>query len=116
MRTIIAGSRDITDYEFVKSSILEIMEDFTISAVLSGCCRGVDRMGERFAEEHLIPVVKHPARWDLHGKSAGMLRNIYMAQDAEAAICFWDGKSRGTGHMIKTARALGLTLYVVKVP
>ena len=29
-----------------------------------------------------------------------------MGDDADAAICFWDGKSKGTEHMIKTMKNL----------
>ena len=37
---------------------------------------------------------------DVHGKKAGYLRNVDMAEYADALVAFWDGKSKGTGHMI----------------
>ena len=36
-----------------------------------------------------------------------------MACYADALICFWDGKSRGTANMIEVARKRGLTVKIV---
>jgi hypothetical protein len=35
-----------------------------------------------------------------------------MSEVAEALIALWDGQSRGTKHMIETARKKGLRCYV----
>lgn len=35
-----------------------------------------------------------------------------MADRAEALVAIWDGQSRGTKHMIDTARAQGLRVYL----
>ena len=39
--------------------------------------------------------------------SAGLDRNIHMAAYANRVIALWDGKSRGTRHMITLAKLLG---------
>ena len=36
-----------------------------------------------------------------------------MADHADMLIAFWDGKSRGTQNMIKTARKAGLSVRVI---
>jgi hypothetical protein len=36
-------------------------------------------------------------------KAAGLKRNQQMANDADALIAFWDGKSRGAKNMIQFA-------------
>lgn len=36
-----------------------------------------------------------------------------MADNADGCICFWDGVSRGTGHMIKIARSKNLELTII---
>lgn len=38
-----------------------------------------------------------------------------MAEEAHALIAFWDGKSHGTAHMIKTAKDKGLAVQVINV-
>ena len=50
-----------------------------------------------------------PAQWDLHGKSAGYVRNNEMLVYAKEAdysvlVAFWDGKSKGTKDMIDISR------------
>lgn len=110
MKTIIAGSRDITDYSLVMEAIQE--SEFEISEVVSGTAKGVDRLGELWATNHKIPVKHYPADWNKYGKSAGPIRNQEMANYADALIAVWDGKSRGTKNMIDQAKEKGLKVYV----
>lgn len=113
MKTIIAGSRGITDYLTVLKAIEQ--SGFSVTEVVSGCARGVDRLGERFATEENLPLYKFPADWDKHGKRAGYRRNEQMAENADAVIAVWDGESRGTKHMIDIATNKGLKVFVYEV-
>jgi len=79
---------------------------------LSGAARGADTLGEEWAVMCGIPIEKYPADWNAHGKSAGYKRNTVMAEHAEALIALWDGKSRGTAHMIEIAKRHGLRVHV----
>jgi hypothetical protein len=113
MRTIIAGSRDFVNYDLMNSMMDQV--DIWITEVLSGGARGADKLGERWAVHNDIPYELWLADWEKHGKSAGPIRNRQMAQNAEALIAFWDGRSRGTKHMINTARKLGLEVRVFTI-
>jgi hypothetical protein len=53
-----------------------------------------------------------PADWDTFGKGAGFIRNTKMAEYSDALIAIWDGTSRGTAHMIRTAWRKGILVYV----
>ena len=110
MKTIIAGSRDIEDIAELYAAIEEC--GWTPSIVVSGTARGVDRLGELWAENKGIPIERHPADWNTHGKRAGRIRNAQMALSAEALIALWDGKSKGTQHMIEVAKLHGLRVFV----
>lgn len=110
MRTIIAGSRDGFDYDDLLHAVE--MCPWEITTVVSGTARGVDRLGERWAKEHNVPLECYPANWDEHGRSAGYIRNDQMARKAEALIALWDGYSKGTKHMINLAHKHGLQVYV----
>lgn len=101
MKTIIAGSRDFTDYEFLKSSLQPFVD--IITEVISGTARGADQLGEQWATEFNKKIIRMPANWNQFGKSAGYIRNQAMAQVADLCIVFWDGKSKGTKHMIDIA-------------
>lgn len=111
MKVIIAGSRDITDYNIILKAIENA--DFNITEIVSGCARGVDRLGERFANDCNLVIHKFPADWNgPHKKAAGFVRNAEMANFADALIAIWDGKSPGTKNMIELARKNNLKIHV----
>jgi DNA polymerase len=112
IRTIIAGSRTITDYETVKAAMASC--PWRPTAVLSGAARGVDELGERWAVWQGMLPERYPAQWDALGPRAGLIRNELMAANADALVAIWDGHSAGTRHMIETARARGLRVHVVQ--
>ena len=113
-RVIIAGGRDFDDYEAMKRSMDILLKNITDDIVIvCGMAKGADRLGERYAKENGYKIRYFPAEWDMDGKSAGFKRNVKMAENADALVAFWDGKSRGTQHMIKTARDKGLSVRVI---
>lgn len=110
MRLIIAGSRDFNDIFTVRRVMHQL--PWKIKSVVCGCARGADKLGEQWATEQGITVIRFPADWDLYGKAAGPIRNTLMAENADALIAFWDGQSSGTKHMISVARAKKLKVMV----
>lgn len=113
MNVIIAGSRDIEDIELVNKACED--SGFEITTVFSGCARGVDRLGEQWANTHCVPIRYFPAKWKAFGRSAGPIRNINMAHEADALIALHSKNSRGTAHMIETALSKGLKVFVQKI-
>lgn len=113
MKTIIAGGRDITDFNLVLEAYGNA--PFEITEIVSGGARGVDKMGEQLAKLNYIPIKVFLADWDTYGRRAGPIRNAQMADYAEALIAIWDGESRGTGNMIQQATKKGLEVYVYMV-
>ena len=113
MRTIIAGSRSCNNYSELLEAIASL--PWTPTVVLSGTARGVDRLGERWANENRVPLEEYPADWNRYGRSAGYRRNAEMAQKADALLALWDGKSKGTGHMIRLAEKFGLKLHIWRI-
>ena len=95
-KVIVAGSRDFTNFELLKSKLDNILINYKDQVeIVSGCARGADRLGEQYAISNNIPIKKFKAEWDLHGKKAGYLRNQEMIEYADAAVVFWDGMSKG---------------------
>lgn len=113
MKTIIGGSRTITDYETFERSMLEV--PWEVTEIISGGAKGVDTMAERYAREHNIPFTIYTANWARDGQSAGYKRNVVMAENAEALVAIWDGKSRGTNHMITIATNKNLKVHVIRI-
>ena len=133
VRIIIAGGREFNNYEYLESKCNQVFdslsneyyvlsdnvkEDVSNMEIISGTAKGADALGEQFAFNYGIKVKRFPANWDAYGKSAGYIRNEQMAKYAVSNGCygvlvaFWDGKSRGTKHMINLAKKHGLTVYV----
>jgi hypothetical protein len=113
MKTIIAGSRSITDYALIVEAVKR--SGFNITEVVSGhAWAGVDGMGEQWALTHLVPLTTFPAEWSRYGRAAGFFRNAEMVAYAEAAIAIWDGRSMGTRSLIHLARAAKLPLFILR--
>lgn len=110
MRVIVAGSREVTDFTTVQAAITS--SGFQPTVILSGTAKGVDQLGEKYATLNNIKIERYPAQWDSFGKSAGYRRNIEMSENADALVAVWDGKSKGTKHMIDIANRNGLFVYV----
>ena len=110
MKVIIAGGRDYHNYEVLVEAIKD--SQLQISTVVSGGANGVDALGERYAEEMNLQLNVYHADWETNGRAAGPIRNRKMAENAEALIALWDGKSKGTKNMIETAEKKGLIVYV----
>jgi hypothetical protein len=110
---IIAGSRDFNDQALLYERCDHLLSQQSDVVVISGAARGADQMGERYATDRGLGIVRMPADWETHGKRAGYLRNNAMLERADAVIAFWDGTSRGTANMIDIARKAGVPVRVV---
>lgn len=111
MKTIIAGSRNITDMNLVTQAVASI--DWRITEVVCGEANGVDKLGKQWAIDNGIPVTSFPANWKI-GKAAGPIRNKQMADYAEALIAIMSPDSKGTQDMINKAHANGLRTFILK--
>ena len=127
MKVIIAGGRDILNYNFVLAGIAQ--SGFTIDEVVSGKAKGVDKLGEDWANANGKPITPFKAKWHNLGVAkvvkkhtggraynalAGNQRNEKMAVYADALIAIWDGKSKGTKDMITRARNHGLHVFIYR--
>lgn len=117
VRLIVADGRDFNDVVLLRDTC-----DFKLSnvdrthdvTIISGGARGADTIAQMYAEERDYALEIMEADWDAHGKSAGYKRNQAMSDVATHLIAFWDGKSRGTKHMIDIATRAGHVVHVVE--
>ena len=102
MKLLIAGSRSITDYEVLEHVInrLPELDVSKIDCVISGTAAGVDTLGEVWAANNRIPVIRYPADWKQYGKAAGPIRNKQMADVCDSYLILWDGVSHGATNML----------------
>ncbi len=108
MKLAIVGSRALTCIDIsphVPDGVIEI---------ISGGAIGVDTLAQIYADTHRIP--KHIIRpqYDKYpAKLAPLMRNELIALRCDSLLAFWDGKSRGTLHIINLARALGKPVTMI---
>jgi len=112
MRVIIAGGRSFKDYNRLCDVCDYMLQNQTDIEIVSGTAMGADKLGERYAQERGYKIARFPAEWDKHGRAAGFIRNEEMAKYSNALIAFWDGHSKGTGHMIDLAEKHGLKIKI----
>lgn len=113
MRVIIAGSRTLTDIRVVEWLMCALGANPQCPPeIVSGTARGVDQLGEQWAQANGAKVTRFPADWDRYGKSAGYKRNAQMAGYADKLVAIWDGESRGTKHMIDLMTQAGKPVFV----
>ena len=117
MKLIVAGGRDFTNTGLLISSLTELVEQGKIPdnpELVCGMARGADILAFRLWKSANMQIHVFRAEWDTYGKSAGFRRNKEMGEFADAAVCFWDGESKGTKHMIDIMNRLNKPVYVVR--
>ena len=114
-RVIVAGSRGFKNYQLLEKTLDDFLQDQKEpTRILCGMAHGADELGFLYAYWHNYEIEKHPAKWNIHGKRAGFIRNEEMAKNADALVAFWDGKSHGTKDMIQRAKEHGLGIKVIR--
>jgi len=114
MKVIVAGGRDFNLFNFLSKKCDNILNSSENIEIVSGTANGADKLGELYAIKNSYKLKQFPADWDKHGKAAGFIRNEEMAKYADSLIAFWDGKSKGTKHMIDLAKKYNLKIRIIK--
>ena len=109
MKVAVIGSRTFNDYELLRQTLSKI----EITLVVSGGAKGADSLGEEYANANNIPTKIFLPDWDKYGKSAGMLRNSDIINEAEIIVAFWDGESKGCKDAIAKANKLNKKVLII---
>jgi len=133
IRVAIVGSRGFDDYHLMEKEFKEFLGvngwvDRNI-IIVSGGAKGADTLAETLADEMGYDKkifradwtdIKSPGavvrqgRYGQYNARAGLDRNVTMAEYSNAVLAFWDGKSKGTSHMVSQAKKFNKIVRVVK--
>ena len=125
MRVLVCGSRDWSDRGPIRADMLHtLLVCARIGEPLALChggARGADSIAQEWAAENLDPSDIHaypvtPEEWATIGKKAGPLRNQRMLDEFKPDLVFAyrsPGRSPGTDHMVRIARAAGVGVRLV---
>lgn len=117
-RVLVTGSRDWARRSTVRGSLDSVGFEhgyIGLTVVHGACPTGADAYADEWARDNAdigVLVERVPARWDLHGKAAGPLRNAEMvARGAALCLAFPRGLSRGTRNCMAEARKAGIPVW-----
>lgn len=77
MKVLICGSRSLGKNKAM-TELIESLPKGTV--VIAGGANGADKLAEQAARARGLEVEVYKADWDLHGKSAGFIRNRQMLE------------------------------------
>jgi len=116
----VVGSRSFHDYEQLKDVLDREIERARLYKpdknirIVSGGARGADTLARRYAYSRVdVEYTEHKPDWKKYGRKAGIVRNIEVINSSYKLIAFWNGKSKGTKHVIVAARQAGKNVRVV---
>jgi hypothetical protein len=118
MKVIVSGTRDLPDApERLERVMAYVRERYGVipTRIIHGASGNVDWAADAWAKARGIKRVPYPvdkADWTKYGKAAGPIRNGHMADDGDYLVALWDGRSRGTGDMIRQMTERGKDWYV----
>lgn len=95
MRVAVVGSRGI-QIEDLGAYLPE-----ETSMIISGGAKGVDSCAKQYAGSHKIQFLEFLPEYERYGRAAPLKRNDRILENADYAVIFWDGKSRGTKYVIE---------------
>ena len=114
MKVAIIGSRSFNEYSIVKDFIDRWKNYYkiTIDNIISGGAKGADTLGEQYANEYNIPIIKFLPDWNKYGKSAGFRRNKDIIENCDVCFAFWDGESHGTKNDLDLCKQYNKECYI----
>ena len=124
MRTVaIIGSRTVaentTNIDLVTKKLREICAgDKELPVICSGGASGGDTIAEMVSEEHQMDMIIYRAKWRIHDKKAGFLRNHDIESTSNECIAIIDkplAESKGTAHTVGLFKKAGKPVHIIEV-
>ena len=116
-RVLVTGGRDYGRFEGAKRQrVFSVLDAYAPCVIIQGGATGADACAKQWAKAYSLPCVEVPARWDEHGKAAGIIRNMQMLDEwhPDVVIAFPGG--RGTAHMKTYAEQNGYNVVDASEP
>lgn len=98
MKVAIIGSRGL--------SVLDLRDYLPegVTEIVSGGARGIDSCAREYAQRVGLKLTEFLPQYTLYGRRAPLKRNLQIIDYADMVIAFWDGRSKGTKHVIDNCK------------
>ena len=106
MKVALIGSRSLK---------IPNIEDYlpeNTTEIISGGAKGVDTSAREYAFAKGLKLTEFLPEYDKYGRAAPLKRNLLIIENADLVLAFWDGKSKGTKHVIDNCRKNGVEVRV----
>lgn len=117
-KVLACGGRDYTNrdrvYEVLDAYLARIGPNMML---IQGGAPGADTLAREWAVDRKVDHLTLYAKWDMHGRAAGPIRNRRMAgKKPKLVLAFHTDieKSKGTKDMVEVARRAGIKKKVFK--
>ncbi len=113
MRVLVCGGRCFDDEALVQATL----NGLGVTHIIEGGASGADTLAWRWARANLGGGSEHisqfKARWDVHGKAAGPIRNQEMLDEGKPDLVVAFDGGRGTADMVRRAERAGIPVKKV---
>ena len=106
MRVAVIGSRGL----YVEDLGSYLPEGST--EIVSGGARGVDASAREYALRHGLKLTEFLPEYSRYGRGAPLRRNIAIIESADLVLAFWDGRSKGTKHVIDNCKKRNIPVQI----
>lgn len=109
MKIAVIGSRNITKVD------LQLYLPPTVTELISGGAKGVDRCAKEYALAHQLPFCEILPNYRRYGKAAPLKRNLEIIARADFVLAFWNGTSHGTAYVIAQCQKQKVPYRVIRL-
>ncbi len=106
MRVAVIGSRGL----YVEDLGSYLPEGTT--EIVSGGARGVDASAREYAFRHGLKLTEFLPEYSRYGRGTPLRRNIAIIESADLVLAFWDGRSKGTKHVIDNCKKRNIPVQI----
>ena len=114
MRVLVCGGRDYSGREKVFTELHALAEKHGWLTIINGGARGADALAREWATLCHHGLVTIPANWQMHGTSAGPIRNQLMIDGSKPDLVLAFPGGRGTADMVKKANDAGIEVRSIR--
>lgn len=111
-RILVCGGREFNDRFCLFNEMNKLVRYFARRfAIIQGGAPGADFLAGEWAKGRGTPNIEVKANWDYYGKSAGTIRNEWMADFCMPELCIHFPGGTGTARMVAYCKSLGIPTY-----
>ena len=127
MRVLVCGGRNFAwqikgkpaaqvteEWQSLWDTLDEINENEGIDVIIHGNAKGADQTSGEWASERVIRAEEYPAKWNVHGRAAGPIRNQQMLDKGKPDLVVAFKGGVGTAGMVSIAKKAGIEVRGAK--